>query len=208
MAYLRQKGMFRQALIATISLFILSLGSSASAQSAADYARLNQDVALLAERLGKVNLRVSVLERENEQLRKTVDAQVRAQRELNQAFESYTASIDARLASLTERERSLKNEILSDVSVQIRKLGTEFQKAIDALAKAQGQQPTIQHSVSFDNDYPEQGVSYEVKSGDTLSGIARKLNSTIRDIQNANQIANPQRDLKVGDIIFVPQSNP
>lgn len=200
--------MSRQALNAITLILLLFPALSASAQSAADYARLNQDVALLAERLGKLNLRVGVLERQNEQLQKTVDAQVRAQRELSQAFESYTASIDARLAGLSERERTLKNEIITEVSAQIRKLASETQKAIDALAKAQGSQPTIQQTITFDNDYPEQGISYEVKSGDTLSGIARKFNSSIRDIQNANQIANPQKDLKVGDIIFVPQSNP
>lgn len=200
--------MLRQAPKAILLVFFLFSASCVFAQSASDFARLNQDVALLTERLGKLNLRVGVLERENEQLRKTVEAQKKAQLALSQAFESYTASLDARLANATERERALKAEIIAQVSTQIRKLATETQKALDALAKAQNAQPTVTTVRQFDEDYPTEGIPYEVKPGDTLSGIAKRFNSKIRDIQNANQIANPNKDLKVGDIIFVPQNNP
>lgn len=201
---LKRTSMFRFA-ASTLLFFLLSSGLL-PAQSAA-YARLHQDVQLLSEQLGKLRLRVDVLERENAQLQTSLDAQIRANRELSAALESYSASIDGRLAALDDRDRKLKAEVIRQVNGQIEALATEFQKAIDALAEAQSIQPNITQTVTFDEDYPQDGVPYEVQPGDTLSGIARRYNSTIRDIQNANRIANPNKDLRVGDIIFVPQQN-
>ena len=56
----------------------------------------------------------------------------------------------------------------------------------------------------FSDNYPKSGVSYEVQSGDTLSQIAVQFGSRVEYIQNANQINDPARDLRVGDIIFIP----
>ena len=56
----------------------------------------------------------------------------------------------------------------------------------------------------FTDNYPKSGVSYEVQSGDTLSQIAVQFGSKVEYIQNANQINDPARDLRVGDIIFIP----
>jgi LysM repeat protein len=51
-------------------------------------------------------------------------------------------------------------------------------------------------------------VTYTVQSGDTLTKIAREHGSSIKDIQNANKIANPARDLRVGQSIFIPIAQP
>ena len=51
-----------------------------------------------------------------------------------------------------------------------------------------------------------QGVTYTVESGDTLASIAQRFNSTVRDIQNANKIANPKL-LQAGQTIFIPQKS-
>ena len=56
----------------------------------------------------------------------------------------------------------------------------------------------------FPNNYPKSGVSYEVQPGDTLSEIAVRFGSRVEHIQNANQINDPSKDLRVGDIIFIP----
>lgn len=179
-------------------------GSSLFGQTATDFARMNQDVLMLNERVQKLMLAVDVMQRENEQLKRTLDAQVKAQSALLARFESYTSSIDARLAGGSSRESLMKKEIIAEVSQQINKLAAETQKAIDALAKAQSSTPQISTSVNFSEDYPQEGIAYVVQPGDTLSGIAKKFNSTVRDIQNANRIANPS-GLQAGKTIFVPQ---
>ena len=56
----------------------------------------------------------------------------------------------------------------------------------------------------FSDNYPKSGVSYKVHLGDTLSQIAVQFGSKVEYIQNANQINDPARDLRVGDIIFIP----
>lgn len=47
-------------------------------------------------------------------------------------------------------------------------------------------------------------VRYKVKSGDTLSTIADKYNTTAKVIKEANQIASNQ--IRVGSYLFVPTS--
>lgn len=44
-----------------------------------------------------------------------------------------------------------------------------------------------------------------MQAGDSISKIARKMNSRIKWIQDANKIADPSRGLRIGDEIFVPQ---
>jgi LysM repeat protein len=58
--------------------------------------------------------------------------------------------------------------------------------------------------MNFTEDYPKQGTTYTVEPGDTLASIAQRLGSSVRDIQNANKIADP-KTLQVGQVIFVPQ---
>jgi LysM repeat protein len=74
------------------------------------------------------------------------------------------------------------------------------------VATAVGSEPKVETPVHFSSDYPKTGITYTVRSGDTLSAIARKHGSTIKHIQNANKIVNPSRDLKVGETIFIPIS--
>jgi len=84
---------------------------------------------------------------------------------------------------------------------------TVFTPADFATATIGSMPGELQPQVEFSEDYPENGVLYTVKRGDTLSGIARRLDSTVKDIQNANKIVDPARDLRVGDVIFVPQGS-
>jgi nucleoid-associated protein YgaU len=49
-------------------------------------------------------------------------------------------------------------------------------------------------------------VTYEVASGDTLSGIARRFGLTIEQLQCANGITNPDR-LQVGQVLTIPDDD-
>ena len=97
-----------------------------------------------------------------------------------------------------------KRVIIAEVSRQIESLAKETQGAINVVAQAASAQPNIATPVRFSEDYPKSGVEYTVRSGDTLSKIAREHGSTIKHIQNANKIVNPSRDLQVGQTIFIP----
>lgn len=196
--------MMQRSTLALLFLGLAAAWSPLSGQSATAFARMNQDVQLLNERVQKLSLAVDVMQRENEELRRTLEAQVKTQNALLARFEAYSASIDARLESQTARDNALKKEILTEVSAQIKKLASEMQDALNALSKAQSIAPQIETPVNFPQDYPTEGVAYEVQPGDTLSGIAKKFNSNVRDIQNANHIANPSQ-LQAGRTIFVPQ---
>ena len=76
---------------------------------------------------------------------------------------------------------------------------------MEKLAKAIGSRPQASMPVAFGSDYPQSGITYVVQSGDTLAKIARKNNSKIKWIQDANKIADPSRGLRIGDKIFIPQ---
>ena len=83
-------------------------------------------------------------------------------------------------------------------------LGKEMQAGLNTVANAVNAQPSVSTTTHFSEAYPKTGITYEVRSGDTLSKIARKHGSTIKYIQNANKIVNPARDLQVGQAIFIP----
>ena len=85
-------------------------------------------------------------------------------------------------------------------------LATETQSAINSIAKAAYIPPQVPTPVYFSDDFPKTGKTYVVRSGDTLSKIARDHGSTIKNIQNANKIVNPSKDLQVGETIFIPIS--
>ncbi|MGE5392686.1 MAG: LysM peptidoglycan-binding domain-containing protein [Candidatus Saccharibacteria bacterium] len=53
---------------------------------------------------------------------------------------------------------------------------------------------------------PTTGISYTVKSGDTVEGIAKKYNISVDDLLDINDIELPD-DILVGDILVVPQDS-
>jgi LysM repeat protein len=113
------------------------------------------------------------------------------------------AQFNSALADLEKALRGSDRDLALQLTQQMERLAKQTQAALDTLAKsAATRAPTV--STSFTEDYPRQGVTYTVQSGDTLAGIAQRFNSSVRDIQNANKIADPTR-LQVGQVLFIPQ---
>lgn len=197
------RGIFSWLLISPL----LFVGLAAQPQQVS-LVRLNQDVQLLADQVNRLRLNMEQLNRRNEQLEKTLQEHMKRQQDLVESQRELSADLSRQMNRMDERERQLKRDIISQVTRQIEALAEETQKGLDALARVQGARPAAATEVTFSDDFPSQGVSYVVQPGDTLSTIARRHNSTVRDIQNANRISDPRRDLRAGQTIFVPQRDP
>jgi LysM repeat protein len=164
-----------------------------------DIANLREDVNLLTQRLGDLQIRVEQLERENAELKNhsgTAAQSYATVAQLNDAVAELNRTVKAATAET-------KTETLEKVSVQLEKLARQTQAAIDALAKGQATRPAVTPP-SFTEDYSKEGFSYTVQKGDTLGGIAKKNHASVRDITNANKIVDPTR-LMVGQTLFIPQ---
>ena len=164
-----------------------------------DITNLREDVRLLSQRVGDLQIRVEQLERENNELRSQTGSAAQTYAtvaQLNDTVAQLNRAIKASAAAT-------KSETLAQVSVQMEKLAKETNAALADLAKGQATRANVQ--TSFSNDYPKEGISYTVQKGDTLSSIAKKTDSSVHDIINANKISDPSR-LMVGQSLFIPQA--
>ena len=184
------------------------LASPVSAQSdnlRVTVANMAQDMSLLSQQVKTMRLEMEELRRENARLRAQVAA-ASSNRDTQAQITNLSSAIETLRQEYRSADEVQKQQIISEVSRQINALAKETQGAINTVATAVGSEPKVDTPVHFSSDYPKTGITYTVRSGDTLSGIARKHGSTIKYIQNANKIVNPSKDLKVGETIFIPIS--
>lgn len=183
--------------------FILTQPVSAQSDVRVAVANLNQDVTLIAQQLKTLRLEIEGIQRENVQLRAQVAAAT-SNRSTENQISNLSSAIEALRREYRQADEVQKQQIISEVTRQIDALAKETQGALNTVAKAVESQPNVVTPVHFSEDYPKTGKPYVVRSGDTLSGIARAHGSTVKNIQNANKIANPAKDLQVGQTIFIP----
>jgi len=186
---------------------LLASGGSSVAQAQDDglrraVANLQQDLAAVQKRVGELQLEVESLRSENQRLRQTVQ-QAGNQSELMRTVESRLESMRGEiLRSEAEQRRKLGEEI----SAQIERLADRFQTALRELARGTQSRPgPVASPPSFSQDFPKNGIQHLVERGDTISGLAQKYQSRVDWIRNANEIADPSRDLRVGQTVFIPQ---
>lgn len=173
---------------------------AAYAQTAA-VADLQQDMALLRREVGQLRLEVEQLRRENEELSRKLKG-VQSSTVGTEAVRQQVSLVKSEVGAQNE---SLKREIIALVKKDLEAMAAQTNANIQKLAAAIGTRPQADLPTNFSDDYPKTGVTYTVQSGDSISRIARKMNSRIKWIQDANRIADPTRGLRVGDEIFVPQ---
>lgn len=162
-------------------------------------ANLTQDVNALAQQMKGLRLEMEQLRRENAELR--VD---RSGQQTQSQLSNLSSAIEVLRREYRAADAVQKKEIINEVSRQIDALGRQTEEAIQSVANAVDAQPNVSTPVRFSDDYPKSGLTYTVRSGDTLSQIAREHKSTVKHIQNANKIVNPAKDLMVGQTIFIP----
>ena len=183
--------------------------SGSNNQLRVQVANLNQDLELLRDQIGQLKQTVAQLRQENVNLLSRLDAQEKRQISLAQDVVSHPqleASIDQLKQKFRTEQGEQKELINQNISRQINKVSDRFNLSLKTLADTIKAQPKTSPEVNFTEDYPRTGIPYIVEAGDTLSGIAKRFNSTVRDIQNANHIARPSRDLRIGQTIFIPQA--
>jgi LysM repeat protein len=168
-------------------------------------ANMSQDVSLLIQEVKTLHLEVEALQRENAKLRAQMAA-LSSNGSVQSQIAALANAIDGLRGEYRQADETQKAKIIAEVSQQIKALGMETQAALNSVAKAVSSTPSVEVPVYFSDDYPKTGKPYVVRKGDTLSGIARDHGSTVKYIQNANKIANPAKDLRVGATIFIPIS--
>ncbi|MEM8866665.1 MAG: LysM peptidoglycan-binding domain-containing protein [Verrucomicrobiota bacterium] len=166
-------------------------------------AGLKQDVSLLAQEMKSLRLEMAEMRRENDRLRAQVAAANSNQNAQTQ-IANLSSAIEVLRSEYRQADEAQKRQIVAEVTRQIDALAKETQTAINIVAKAVDSTPNVTTPVRFSEDFPRTGEKYVVRSGDTLSKIAKDFGSSVKDIQNANKIANPARDLQVGQTIFIP----
>ncbi|MBE2213446.1 MAG: LysM peptidoglycan-binding domain-containing protein [Opitutaceae bacterium] len=155
-------------------------------------AGLREDIRILDERTRQLTVEVEQLKRENSGLRAQGDANYVTM-----------AQMTAALADLERALRAGDKELAIQLTQQMERLAKQTNAALDALAKgsARSTAPAVQFTPLPANT---PGTTYEVQPGDTLASIATRFGSTVKDIQNANKIADPTK-LQVGQTLFIPQ---
>jgi LysM repeat protein len=200
----------RRRLWGSISYFpALVLGLTQSVNGQTGYQGLNpqyqiasieEDIRVLDERTRSLSLQIEQLTRENAQLREKMDRVD----ELTKSIVT-VGQLNRAVAEATRGYQAGDGEMLLKVTKQVEQLAKQTQAAIDSLAEGVATRPArAKPKVNFTEDYPKNGIMYNVQAGDTLSGIASQFESSIGWIQNANKISAP-RDLQVGQTLFIPQ---
>jgi LysM repeat protein/outer membrane murein-binding lipoprotein Lpp len=163
-------------------------------------AGLRQDLNLLSQEVRTLRLEIEQLSRENTALRAQLQTSL-ADPAVQVKLANFSAALERLQQDYRAADADNKTTIIAELN---RKMGTLTQQVQVAIDTVGGAQPKISTPVHFSEDYPKTGVTYTVRSGDTLSAIARAHGSTVKHIQNANKIVNPSRDLQVGQTIFIP----
>jgi len=166
---------------------------------AIEMANLREDLRLLQQTVAELQASVAQLQRDNAALSSQAEsgrASLVTLAQLNDALAQLRQSTEASLADQ-------KRETLQTVAQQISKLAKETNSALAAVAKGQATRPTI--ATDFSDDFPKEGVTHTVQSGETLSTISKKYGVPMKNIQNANRIADPTK-IMVGQSLFIPGS--
>lgn len=201
------KRLFRVGWISVLMGVLLFSGGAPALQGQDDglrraVANLQQDLAALQKRVGELQLEVESLRSENQRLRQTVQ-QAGSQSDLMRVVESRLESMRNEIArSEADQRRKLGEEI----SAQIERLAERFQQRLQEVARGGQSRPApVTETPRFSQDFPKNGIQHVVERGDTISGLAQRYGSRVDWIRNANQIADPSRDLRVGQTVFIPQ---
>ncbi len=195
-----------------VALIVLTAGlfSQANAQSSNlqyQVANMVEDQRLMMEQMRGLLAEMDEMRRENARLKNLVEEfeATAARQSGNYATVAQVNELVRKTAAdLSARDEVVQRELTAMVNRELKKFANEVQKAVTSVPTISQPDPNVK--TDFPKNYPSTGVPYDVTQGDSLAGIANKLNSRVDWIQNANKISDP-RLLQVGQRIFVPQAS-
>ena len=167
-------------------------------------ANLKQDLELISRELTGLRSEVELLRRENAQLRVVVDSFSKKANSDQGISAAQVLQINSRLSSLEKRVQANTESqatIQSRVNQQMQELIKQMNDGFETVSKTSA---TPSPEKTFSSDYPQKGFVHKVEKGETVSSIAKKYESKVKWIIDANQIADPTK-VFVGKELFVPQ---
>ena len=170
--------------------------SAQNQEARALVADLSQDIALMDRQVRGLKLDIEILKENQAETNK--QSSIRA---LEIKLNQMSNDLNALKTAISAQEKRIKQAVLDEVAKQ---MNVYVSNINSQLGLKNNSEKKSEVKEVFTDNYPKSGVSYEVQSGDTLSQIAVQFGSKVEYIQNANQINDPARDLRVGDIIFIP----
>ncbi len=198
------KLLFRKRPLCTVVLFFCFLPCQVPVFANVEIANLKQDLQLFSREVAGLRSEVELMRRENAQLRMALEQITRQSNARTGDAQGMMSQVDARLRTIEKRvsanEQALgvmQSNVDSKMSDLITQMNKGFKK-VSSSANSAPPQPT------FTTDYPQKGFVHKVEKGETVSSIAKKYQSKISWIINANQIADATK-VNVGKELFVPQ---
>ena len=167
-------------------------------------ANLKQDLELISRELAGLRSEVEFLRRENAQLRVVVDSFSKKSNSNQGISPAQMIQINSRLSSLEKRVQANTGSqaiIQTSVNKQMQELIKQMNDGFAKLSKGTVAPPSTK---TFSSDYPQKGFVHKVEKGETVSSIAKKYESKVKWIIDANQIEDPTK-VFVGKELFVPQ---
>ena len=182
-----------------IALLALTMGAAGQAQTSqatlgAQVAGMREDVRILVQRVGELNLRVEQLERENAALLRSTDG-------LDRTYAT-VADLNDAVADLRAAISSGDAKTQSSALKAIQELAKETNASVASVAKGISNARSVS-TPTFGTDFEKTGVTYTMQKGDTISRVAARFNSTVKDIINANKIVDATK-VQVGQTLFIP----
>ena len=167
-------------------------------------ANLKQDLELISRELAGLRSEVELLRRENAQLRVVVDSFSKKANSDQGISAAQVSQINSRLSSLEKRVQANTGSqatMQTSVNQQMQELIKQMNDGFETVSKST---VTPTPAKTFSTDYPQKGFVHKVEKGETVSSIAKKYESKVKWIIDANQITDPTK-VFVGKELFVPQ---
>ena len=167
-------------------------------------ANLKQDLELISRELAGLRSEVELLRRENAQLRVVVDSFSKKANSDQGISAAQVIQINSRLSSLEKRVQANTGSqatMQTSVNQQMQELIKQMNDGFETVSKSTA---TPTPAKTFSTDYPQKGFVHKVEKGETVSSIAKKYESKVKWIIDANQITDPTK-VFVGKELFVPQ---